>query len=368
MRRIIAQTRKELTQIVRDRLALALALVLPVFLLLLLSTAISLTVTGMPIVVQDLDNSPASRDFIDAFRASQTFHVVAWPTNRQPSEAFRTNTARAALIIPFHFGQDLARGRNTAAQMLIDATDANTAKLVQGYSAEVVAAWNGRNGGSSHPAPIRADVRLWFNPGRDSQKFYGPGIFVLGISMFPPLLATLASAKEGELKTILQVYVSNIPAHEFIMGKILAFMIIACCEAVLELIILFVVFGLHFAGDPTPFLVATVLYAFCVASFGTLIGSAVPNQAASIQAVALGGFLLVFLLSGLLFPVENIPSSIRWLSNIVWGKYYIEIVRDALLTGGGWAAMWAKVMAIGGIGLIFSVLAGRKMRRMQLSV
>jgi ABC-2 type transport system permease protein len=368
MRRIIAQTRKELTQIVRDRLALALALVLPVFLLLLLSTAISLTVTGMPIVVQDLDSSPASRDFIDAFRASGTFHVVSWAADRQPSEAFRTNTARAALIIPNHFGQDLARGRNTPVQMLVDATDGNTAKLVQGYSAEIVAAWNRRNGGSSHPPAIRADVRLWFNPGRDSQKFYGPGMFVLGISMFPPLLATLASAKEGELKTILQVYVSNIPAHEFIMGKILAFMIIACCEALLELVILLVVFRLHFAGDPTPFFVATVLYAFCVASFGTLIGSAVPNQAASIQAVALGGFLLVFLLSGLLFPVENIPSSIRWLSGIVWGKYYIEIVRDALLTGGGWPAMWAKVLAIGGIGVFFFFLAWRKMRRMQLSV
>jgi ABC-2 type transport system permease protein len=368
MRRIIAQTRKELTQIVRDRLALALALVLPVFLLLLLSTAISLTVTGMPVVVQDLDNSPASRDFVDAFRASGTFHVVSWPSDRQPSEAFRTNTARAALIIPGHFGQDLARGRNTAVQMLIDAADANTAKLVQGYSAQVVAAWNGRNGGSSHPPPVIADVRLWFNPGRDSQKFYGPGMFVLGISMFPPLLATLASAKEGELKTILQVYVSNIPAHEFIMGKILAFMIIACCEAVLELVVLLVVFRLHFAGDPTPFFVATLLYAFCVASFGTLIGSAVPNQAASIQAVALGGFLLVFLLSGLLFPVENIPTSIRWISGIVWGKYYIEIVRDALLTGGGWPAMWAKVMAIGGIGVFFFLMAWRKMRRMQLSV
>src|SRR5271156_2838396 len=110
MRRIIAQARKELTQITRDKLALALALLLPLGLLMLLSTAISLNVTGMPIVVQDLDNSPASRDFIDAFRASNTFHVVYWPANTQPSEAFRTNTARGALIIPFHFGQDLARG------------------------------------------------------------------------------------------------------------------------------------------------------------------------------------------------------------------------------------------------------------------
>lgn len=368
MRRILAQANKELTQITRDGLALALALVLPIVLLLLLSTAISLTVTGMPIVVQDLDASPASRDFIDAFRASNTFHVVEWPLSRQPSEAFQTNTARGALIIPFHFGQDLARGANTEVQMLVDATDANTAKLVQGYSGEIVAAYNARAGGSSRPVPVTADFRLWFNPGRDSKKFYGPGIFVLGISMFPPLLATLASAKEGELKTILQVYVSNIPAHEFLLGKILAFMIIAVVEAVLELALLFTYFGLHFAGDPTPFFVATILYAFCVASFGTMIGCAVPNQAASIQAVALGGFLLVFLLSGLLFPVSNIPVQIRWLSGIVWGKYYIEIVRDALLTGGGWPAMWSSVLAIGGIGIVFFLMVWRKMRRMQLSI
>jgi len=368
MRRIFAQARKELTQIMRDRLALALALVLPLGLLMLLSTAISLTVTGMPIVVQDLDDSPASRDFIDAFRASNTFHVVAWSASRQPAEAFRTNKARGALIIPFHFGEKLARGENTEVQMLVDASDANTAKLLQGYSSEIVAAWNSQNGTSAHPVAVTADFRLWFNPGRDSQKFYAPGIFVLGISMFPPLLATLASAKEGELKTILQVYVSNIPAHEFLLGKILAFMIIAVGEALLELVLLFTYFGLHFAGDPTPFFVATLLYAFCVATFGTLVGCAIPNQAASIQAVALGGFLLVFLLSGLLFPVENIPSSIRWISGIVWGKYYIEIVRDALLTGGGWAAMWAKVLAIGMIGSFFFVMAWRKMRRMQLAI
>jgi ABC-2 type transport system permease protein len=293
---------------------------------------------------------------------------VAWPVDRQPSEAFRTNTSRGALIIPFHFGQDLARGANTEVQMLVDASDANTAKLVQGYSGEIVAAYNARTGGSARPVPVTADVRLWFNPGRDSKKFYGPGIFVLGVSMFPPLLATLASAKEGELKTILQVYVSNIPAHEYLLGKILAFMIIAVVEAVLELILLFTYFGLHFAGDPTPFIVATILYAFCVATFGTLVGCAIPNQAASIQAVALGGFLLVFLLSGLLFPVSNIPSQIRWLSNIVWGKYYIEIVRDALLTGGGWSAMWTNVLAIGGIGTFFFVMVWRKMRRMQLSI
>jgi ABC-2 type transport system permease protein len=215
---------------------------------------------------------------------------------------------------------------------------------------------------------VRAQIRLWYNPGRQSKKFYGPGIFVLGISMFPPLLAALAMSKEGEQKTILQVYVSSISAHEFLLGKIFAFMLIALAEWLLSLLLLFTYFGLSFAGDPTPLIVATVLYTFCVSAFGTLIGAAIPNQAASIQAVALGGFLLVFLLSGLIFPVANIPAGLRWISNIVWGRYYIEIVRDALLVGGGWPAMWRRVLVIAVIGSVFYLIAWRKMRRMQLPV
>ncbi len=111
MRRILAQARKELTQIRRDRLALILALVLPLALILLLSTAISLTVHDLPLIVQDFDDSMASRRFIDAFRASLTFHVVSWPSDRRAEDALLANAARGVLIIPRNFDRRLARGR-----------------------------------------------------------------------------------------------------------------------------------------------------------------------------------------------------------------------------------------------------------------
>lgn len=366
MRRIFAQTRKELIQIVRDYRTLTLALLLPLALLVLLGTAISLTVDDLPIVVQDLDASSASRQFIDAFRASVTIHVVSWPVDRKPEEALISNQARAALIIPANFGRDIARGFNTPVQLLVDGSDSNTAQLIAGYSTQITQAYNAIFAGAGHPQPVQAAMRFWYNPGRSSKKFYGPGIFVLGISMFPPLLASLAMAKEGEQKTILQVYVSNISAHEFLLGKIFAFVIVALGEVVLNSVALFTYFGLSFAGDPTPFLLATLLYAFCVASFGIMVGAAIPSQAAALQAVALGGFLLVFLLSGLIYPISNIPAGLRWLSNFIWGRYYIEIVRDALLQGGGWPATWYKVLEIGVTGAIFYGLAWRVMRRMQV--
>jgi len=366
MRRILSQTRKELTQLVRDRLALALALVLPLILLVLLSTAISLTVHNLPLVIQDLDDTSASRRLADAFRASISFHVVSWPVDRQPAEALLGTAARGVLIIPKNLGWNLARGANTQVQLLVDATDSNTARIVQGYVNQVTRAYNQQSGAAADASLVSAQVRLWYNPGRDSPKFYSPGILVMGISMFPALLAALAMAREGEQKTLLQVYVSSISAHEFLLGKILAFMVIAGCEWLIGMITLFTVFGQHLAGDPTPLIAGSVLYAFCVASFGTWVGAGIPNQAAAIQVVALCGFLLVFLLSGLIFPVENIPAGLRWVSNIVWGRYYIELVRDALLEGGGWPAVWFSVLMIGALGSVFYALAWLNMRRMQV--
>src|SRR6202008_1644355 len=129
---------------------------------------------------------------------------------------------------------------------------------------------------------------------------------------------------------------------------------------------LFVFFGVRLAGDPTPFLVATLLYAFCVASFGTMVGAAIPNQAAAMQAVMFGGFLLVFMLSGLMFPLANVPAGLRWISHFVWARYYIEIVRVVFLQGGGWPANWYKVLAIVGIGEFIFMIAGRQIRPTRL--
>jgi hypothetical protein len=188
-------------------------------------------------------------------------------------------------------------------QMLIDASDSNTAKLVSGYAGEVTRAWNAGNAGAGQGAPVQAAMRFWYTPGRSSKKFYGPGMFVLAFSLFPPLLATLSTAREGEQRTILQVYVSSISAHEFLLGKILTFMLVSFCECLVLLTFLFTYFGLDFAGDPTPF-------------------SSRPfyMRSASMQALALGGFLLVFMLSAIqLVDHAHVPH--RWDSAYFMDKY-----------------------------------------------
>ena len=276
--------------------------------------------------------------------------------------------ARAALIIPVHFGRDLACGANTTpVQLMVDATDANTAKLLQGFAAEITQAYS-IAGSAARPQPVRADIRLWYNPGRVSKKFYGPGIFVLGISMFPPLLAALAMSREGEQKTILQVYVSNISAHEFLLGKIFAFMVIALAEWSVAMPTMLHLLRAEPGGRSdaaTGRDAALYVYGGFVRDDGWRGDS---KSGGCDSGGCAGRFSAAFLLSGLtVFPHgRTFRPDWWWISNIV-GQYYIAIVRDALLQGGGWPSMRRSVARDRRLSSRCSTRWRGSMRRMQLS-
>src|SRR5262249_53270197 len=175
MRRVLAQVRKELTQLSRDKLTLALALVLPVLLLLLLSNATSLTVKNIPVAVQDLDKTPTSRQYIEAVGASLSFKVSALPHNISPEDALNRNLSRATLIIPPQFERNLKRGQNAEVQWLIDGTDANTANIMRGKATAITQSFGSSIRVSAPKLAIQPQIRYWFNPGREDLKYFGPG-------------------------------------------------------------------------------------------------------------------------------------------------------------------------------------------------
>jgi ABC-2 type transport system permease protein len=370
MKRIIAQTRKELTQIFRDRLTVALALLLPLILLVLYGKAISFSVTNVPVIVQDFDSSPRSREYTESIATSLTFRVAAASDHTSAEQALAAEAARAIIVIPADFGRDIARGRRAEVQWVIDATDTNTANILRGNASAITDAFARKigAGGADAPPAVKAEMRLWFNPGRDTDKYIGPGAIAVVLALFPPLLGALAMSREAEHKTILQVYVSSITAREYILGKTAAFFIVALAEWVLVVALGVWLFGLRFAGDPVPFLVGTLVYLFCNVAFGTMAGAAIPNQASTIQAVSTVCFMLSFLMSGFIFPLSNIPAGIRWVAYAVPARHFIEITRDAFLRGSSWAGVWQAIASLALLGSIFLFVAWVRMRRMQVEL
>jgi len=365
MKRIIAQIRKELKQFSRDKLTVVLALVLPLITMWLLGSAVSLTVTDLPVVVQDWDQSASSRRYYDTIKQSLTFHVVDLPVNESPENALDQAKARAAIIIPPKFERDLQRGQSVDVQWLVDGSDANTANLMRGNAASLTQAFNQQSSMSMSPA-IQPRMRFWFNPGNDSNQYIGPAVFAVVLALFPPLLVALAMSREGEQKTILQVYVASIKAHEYLLGKIIAYMMVAVAEWVLTLALAIPMFGIWFKGDPGPFLISSFLYLFCCVSFGAMAGASIPNQAAAIQAVQNVCFLLSFLLSGFVYPISNIPPWLRWISSLVPARYFVEVCRDVFVRSGGWSATWHVPVALALLSTAFFVKAWMSLRKMQV--
>lgn len=369
MRRILAQAKKELIQIRRDRLALVMAIGLPLALMMLLGNAISLTVTDMAIVVQDLDQTPLSRKYIDAYRTSLTFHVVPLAPSAPPQSALLSSRARAALVIPEHFERDMQRGKSVQVQLLVDATDANTANIIRGDVSAITGTFqNGlqNNRHNRKGAPVQLESRLWFNPGRKSTLYIGPGAFVVALSLLPPLLMALAMSREKDGKTILQVYVSGISAAEYLTGKILAYYLLVTIAWSLAFLLITSTMGLHLVGDPTPFLVGSFAFMFATVTFGALLGVRAPDQATAIQMVQLVAFVLAFLLSGFIYPITNVPIQIRWISGITPARYYIDIVRDSFLRGGGWPAEWQPILSLILLGSVLFLLAWKNLSKMQV--
>src|SRR5262249_11927478 len=174
----------------------------------LLGTTISLTVSDIPIGIQDLDQTPLSRQYADAFRSSITFRVIGLPIDATPESALTSGRARGALIIPEHFARDVLRGRNAEAQLLVDATDTNTALITKGNAAQVTTAFASEraprpSGGTAQElvgggvASVRVNTRLWFNPGREPAQVLRPGHVRAGPLDLPAAAGHLGHVARG---------------------------------------------------------------------------------------------------------------------------------------------------------------------------
>lgn len=364
--RIWIQCVKELAQFRRDRLTVALAIVLPLATLLIFGYAIRLETKDIPIVVQDLDNSPLSRRYVEQLFATNQFQPTPWSGSNSATAALDRGIAKAAVILPPDFGSDIKSDRPSTVQVLIDGTDANNARLIQNSIKATTNAFLSSTGLQPRLGEVVARTRLWFNPGRKESLYIVPGVYGVILWVYPSLLAAIAMVREKERGTILQVYASSMSASELILGKGLAYWLVGVAEAVVVILLGSLLFQVGFAGDPTPFLVGNVVFLAAAVMFGLMIGIRAANQNAAVQAVATTGFLTALLLSGFIYPLSNIPFPLSLISNVVPARYYIQLSRDAFVRGTGWVGVWFVPLIIGAIGLFFFNVARRVLSRMQL--
>ena len=366
MKPILAQCVKELVQFRRDRLTLALAFLLPFITLLIFGFAIRLESKNIPLIVQDFNRTNLSRSYIERLYATNQFVPKQWSGGDPARDAIDRGIAKAAVIIPNEFSRSISAGRSATVQVLIDATDINNARVIRNNIQKVTNFYMQEQGLVPSNSSITPQIRLWFNPGRLESLYIVPGVYGVVFSIFPSLLTAIAMVQEKEKGTILQIYASGISATDLLLGKGLAYLLISISEAIVVMGLGSLIFQVALVSDPTTLFLGTLLFLTDSVLFGLMIGVRSSNQNAAVQGVYLLSFVTALLLSGFIYPLNNIPFPLSLISNVIPARYYIEISRDAFVRGTGWGGVWFDMIMLIVLGLVFFNVSRKALSRMQL--
>lgn len=371
--RIGAVVVKEFKHLRRDPRTLAAVVLMPIIQLLLFAWAISFDVDRVPTVVVDFDHTQTSADYIGAYDSSTFFSVVEHADSAAAiDQAFDANRARVAVIIPAGFERTLSGGGRAQVAVLIDGSETNAAKVTQAYSVALnqlydqalTRAWADQQGlDLSGLGTLEPRVRTWYNPDRNSTIFLIPGLMAVIIAIVTVQQTAVTLVRERALGTEEQLQVSPIRTGELMVGKLLPWTLIAFADVVMVIVLGMVVFGVPMRGAPWVLALGSVLFVFASLGMGLVISALAPSsETANIMAL-LVAFLPSFLLSGLAFPLDQIPAILQAVSMAFPARYMVTVARGVFLKGTGFDQLWPQMAALAGYAALMVIIAARLYRR-----
>jgi len=369
MRRIASMVRKELLQLKRDARMRAIVLIAPVMQVLVLGYAADMDVRDVPVAVYDQDRSADSRALAQAFASSAAFRMEEeCASYGDVDDALLAGRAELALVVPPSFARDLKSGRSPQLGLIVDGSRSNTAAVAMAYAVGVANAFGSRLSvlpSSSAGPSVDARIRVWYNPELRSRLFMVPGIFALLAMVFTIILTSLAVVKEKEIGTMEQLMASPLGRGELVIGKLAPFLLVSAVTLTLALAAVRVFFGIAPRGSLGLLALLSLLFSVSTLGIGLFVSTLAKTQQ---QAMMFSIFFFMFpmmILSGFVFPIENMPAPIRAVTYIMPLRYYLRIVRAIFLKGAGLDTLWPEALSLFGLAVLYvSVSVVRFRKRM----
>lgn len=346
LQRTLAMAHKETLHISRDAWTLYLGLVLPLILLILLGYGVSFDMDHIPLAVVDQDLSPQSRALVESFTAAGEFVLVgSLDAPEQAAQTFAEGKAVAVLTIPKGYARSLARGEAAEVGLLLDGSDGQSAQQAMGRADALARIASLRSRGRAGVAPLSLASWTRFNPAGRSALFLVPGIAAYVLALVAVLLTALSVSREWERGSMEQLFATPVRRGEIIVGKLAPYFAMGIVQVLLVLAAGTWIFGVPLRGSLLTLGLASLLFMIGMLGQGVLISVVARNQMVATQASTMTSMLPSLLLSGLIFPVENMPFMLRGLSQLVPARYYIQVLRGVMLKGNGLGdSLWALLM------------------------
>ena len=367
MRTISFLLYKEFRQIFRNKALLPIIFAAPIIQLIILAYAANFDVKNLKLVVIDKDQSQVSQRLISKFEGSSYFQLVGSTFSSQEADrAMELDKADLIMEIPAGFERNLVRNQGEKIQLIANAIDGIKGGLAVAYSSQVIVHFNREvqqdylTRVSAELIPNRKRINIadayWFNPKMDYKTFMVPGILVLLVTMIGSFLSSMNIVREKELGTIEQINVTPIKKYQFILGKLIPFLVIALVDLSIGLIVAKLLYNIPFLGSIPLLFGFAILYLTVILGLGLFISTFTDTQQ---QAMFISWFfMVVFLfLSGMFTAIENMPAWAQQITYLNPVRYFMEVIRMVMLKGSGLKDITSHLWILAGYSLAINGLA-----------
>jgi ABC-2 type transport system permease protein len=373
LRRLKALATKEVLQIWRDPRSLVIALLLPFTQMFLFGYGVNLDLKHIPICTFDREGSQQSQDLFKHFQASQYFAIVKnAKTYPEMVTALDRGACSAGIVIPSDFSKRLNDTGRSSVQAILDGTDDNTANIAWGYAAAVVSAFStdvqlsafDRQGRTFQQIqPLSVQSRVWFNEDLVSRNFIVPGLVAVILALVGAQLTSLTIAREWERGTMELLVSTPVTSAEVMFGKLLPYLVLGWIDAAFCLMMAALWFAVPFRGTLFALFLTTTLYLALVLSIGYLISVLIRSQVGASQIALVVTLLPAMLLSGYVFPIDQMPPVVQDLTYLMYARYYVTIIKALFLKGAGIAELLTPILFLVVYALAVVALAARAFRK-----
>ncbi len=363
---------KEFIQVWRDKKLRFFLVGPPLVQLLTYGYAINFDVKNVPMGIYDENRTPETRNLINRFRSNEYFNVKYYiESPEQLRDLINRNEVAFVLHLPWDFTKKFKSGHAAPIQLITDATDSNAALIVNRYAGSILDGYTQeimqqrlRPLGIKvkMDPPVDLQYRAKFNPNLLSRWTFVPGVIAMVVMLVSLMLTALAVVREREIGTMEQILVTPIRPVEFLLGKTIPFVLISLAEVAMVTLVAVVWFEVPLRGHLYVLFLGTVAFLFNSVGLGLLISTASSTQQ---QAMMAGTFILTpaIMLSGLIFPIQNMPVFFQYLTYLNPLRYFIVVVQDVFLKGAGLGILWPQMAAMVGLGTAMLTLSALRFKR-----
>lgn len=364
MKQFIGFLRKEFYHIFRDRRTLIILFGMPIAQVLLFGFVITNEIKNIKIAVLDHSKDYVTKEITNKLTSSDYFILDKnINSDKEIESIFKQGHVKEVIVFEDNFAKKLEKDGTANIQLISDATDPNSSNLIVSYTSAIIMKYtNELNNNAQLPMQIVTKTRMFYNPELKSVFMFVPGIMAMILMLISAIMNSISITREKETGTMEILLVSPLKPAQIIIGKVTPYVVLSFINAVVIIVLGMFVFGMPVQGNMVLLLAENVLFILLALSLGILISATTDNQQSAMMKSMFGLLLPTILLSGFIYPIENMPWILQILANLMPPRWFIIIIKNIMLKGTSFAFVWKETLILMGFTIFFLVLSIKKFK------